>query len=180
MKNDKLNKKNELNKWDNKYLSSVKYRNGEEIKLAKNKEEWNQNNKEEIGCYCYFLFNDKKHKMGLFYNFFAVIDSRNICPIGLRIPKKEDYSNLIEVLKSGRDLFNCFVNLQKKDKTQLEFNGCLNNNFFTGFDEYWWLNDIYMKNNERAYCMRFDTRIISVLKMPRSKYCGMHVKCIKE
>ena len=44
MKNVKLNKKNELNKWDNKYLTSVKYRNGEEIKLAKNKEEWNQNN----------------------------------------------------------------------------------------------------------------------------------------
>ncbi len=58
------------------------FRNGDLIKEAKTPEDWEVFIENKIPAYCYKDFNNKNTEFGLFYNFYAFIDSREIAPIG--------------------------------------------------------------------------------------------------
>lgn len=93
--------------WSKINLNSNEFRNGEKINIISNPNDWFESNRNNEPACCYYNFNSSNgEKLGLLYNWFCVIDKRNICPEGWRIPEKEDFEELINFLgeDSGKHL----------------------------------------------------------------------------
>jgi uncharacterized protein (TIGR02145 family) len=77
--------------WMKYNLTVSKFRNGDNIFQAKNKEEWESALKNEVPAWCYYNFvetqsNEDLKQFGKLYNYYVVIDKRNIAPVGWRLP----------------------------------------------------------------------------------------------
>lgn len=114
--------------WMKENLDVTTFRNGDEIKQAKTAKEWKIAfvNKQPAWCYLFFdsnIFEKRNNlvkycnkyiykykKIGKIYNSFALIDPRNIAPIGWRVANAKDWKDLNVYLK---DTFN----LQNKKAT---------------------------------------------------------------
>jgi len=86
--------------WTDQNLAVTSYNNGDPIQLAKNDKEWADFNKKKEGCYCFFNNDEKNVSKGLYYNGYAIIDSRGLAPNGLVIPSSNDFEELIEYVES--------------------------------------------------------------------------------
>jgi len=108
-------------KWMNRNLNIVVFRNGDTIPEAKSEEEWKDAliNKKPAWCYyriygnhykwdIYHLKSEKKLTNGKLYNWYAVNDPRGLAPTGWHIPSENEWSELIEFLggryKAGNKL----------------------------------------------------------------------------
>jgi uncharacterized protein (TIGR02145 family) len=82
--------------WMSENLNVKVFRNGDSILEAHNKEEWDKYCSEKKPAFCHWI-NDSSNfeKKGILYNWYAVVDARNICPEGYRIPTKIDLELLI-------------------------------------------------------------------------------------
>lgn len=84
--------------WTTNNLDIKRFRNGDLIKIAKNKEEWlSACSKKEPIC-AFYNFDDGNKKFGLLYNQFAIIDSRGLAPDGYRIPNRSDWKTLMNTV----------------------------------------------------------------------------------
>lgn len=95
--------------WMAENLKATKFNNGDSILKEEDETTWSQLVK---AAYCNYE-NDETNiiKYGRLYNWYAVNDSRNICPQGWRVPSKEDFETLIyysdnldNYIKPGRPL----------------------------------------------------------------------------
>lgn len=76
--------------WMTENLTVTKYRDGVSInKIQGDTAQWRQ---DTLGAYC--LFNDNSSSPGLLYNWFAVMNSKNIAPLGWHIPSDEEWKEL--------------------------------------------------------------------------------------
>jgi uncharacterized protein (TIGR02145 family) len=81
--------------WMTQNLNVLKFRNGDDIKLAKNVSEWKKLNEKEIPACCYYEGDDAvKDNKTLLYNWFAVIDKRGLSPKGWVVPAVADWDEL--------------------------------------------------------------------------------------
>jgi uncharacterized protein (TIGR02145 family) len=82
--------------WMAKNLVTTKYQNGQTIPLITNTALWTA---ASSGAYCDFL-NDinSSNAYGHLYNYFAVSDSRNICPVGYHVPSKQEWETLLSYI----------------------------------------------------------------------------------
>jgi uncharacterized protein (TIGR02145 family) len=86
--------------WMKENLKVSKYRNGEAILTSLVNSAWANTNK---GAYAiYNNDNTNNARYGKLYNWYAVNDSRGLCPSGWHIPSESDWSTLISYL--GGDL----------------------------------------------------------------------------
>ena len=87
--------------WMSENLNVDKFRNGDLIPEAKTNEEWQAAGKAKQPAWCYYD-NDPKNveKYGKLYNWFAVIDSRGLAPVGYHIPTDEEWKSIEDFLKS--------------------------------------------------------------------------------
>jgi uncharacterized protein (TIGR02145 family) len=83
--------------WMAENLKSTKYNNGEPIQYIQNNSSVNALT---TGAYCYYDNNAAGYKdnYGALYNYFAVADSRNICPSGWHVPASSEWSYLLTCL----------------------------------------------------------------------------------
>lgn len=82
--------------WMNTNLNSVVFQNGDTIIQAKSSADWKAAFDAGIPAWCYYENNAKNDKKyGKLYNWYAVVDSRNVCPVGWRIPNLNDLENLL-------------------------------------------------------------------------------------
>lgn len=84
--------------WMKYNLNITKFRNGDRIIQATNMEEWDRALKNEEPAWCYFNFikpksKEDERKHGKLYNYYAVIDKRNIAPVGWSIPSSREYEH---------------------------------------------------------------------------------------
>jgi uncharacterized protein (TIGR02145 family) len=88
--------------WMSENLNVNHFRNGDQIPEAKTDEEWIKAGDNKQPAWCYYD-NDPKNgeTYGKLYNWYAVIDSRGLAPLGWRIPVKSDWSYLIDYLGGG-------------------------------------------------------------------------------
>lgn len=63
-------------------IIETKFRNGDEIKIARAPGEWNDFIKQKVPAYKFKDFDSSNINDGLIYNFYAFIDSREIAPLG--------------------------------------------------------------------------------------------------
>lgn len=91
--------------WTAENLNVSKFRNGELIPLAKNKEEWDIASDNQSPCWCYLNFNAANGKIfGKLYNWYAVDDKRGIAPEGWHVATSKDYSDLLKITENGNEL----------------------------------------------------------------------------
>ena len=83
--------------WMAENLNVTTFRNGDQIPEAKSYEEWRKAGEEGKPAWCYFENNEKNgQKSGKLYNWYAIMDSRNICPEGWRVPTVIDFEILVK------------------------------------------------------------------------------------
>jgi uncharacterized protein (TIGR02145 family) len=82
--------------WMAENLKVTNYRNGDAIPNVTNNNEWRSLTK---GAYC--NYNNDTNKVAVYgrlYNWYAVIDSRNIAPVGWHVPNAVDWQTLVNQL----------------------------------------------------------------------------------
>lgn len=98
--------------WFVENLEATYYRNGDKIEKLLNKEEWTMSGVgtimfnvdevevgAEVGAWCDYDTNDSHpHAYGKLYNWYAVSDSRALCPNDWHVPTDEEWKQLIEFL----------------------------------------------------------------------------------
>jgi uncharacterized protein (TIGR02145 family) len=85
--------------WMTKNLDVSTFRNGDPIPQAKTKEEWEKAGENQQPAWCYYD-NDPANgaKYGKLYNWYAVIDSRGLAPVGYHIPSDAEWTKLTDFL----------------------------------------------------------------------------------
>jgi uncharacterized protein (TIGR02145 family) len=95
--------------WMTENLSTLKFKNGDAIPVAKTEKEWiNANvNKKPICCY----YNFDKSSGVVYYNVWAVLDPRGLAPKGWRVPTIVDFETLVKEVGDS-----CSRKLKSTDK----------------------------------------------------------------
>lgn len=75
--------------WMVENLKTTKYRNGDDIPNIIGDTEWRSQTK---GAYCWYENNIANKNNGALYNFYTVIDSRNLCPVNWHVATKDDWT----------------------------------------------------------------------------------------
>jgi uncharacterized protein (TIGR02145 family) len=83
--------------WMAENLKVTHFRNGDPIQYKPTNSEWSADIQ---GAYCWYGNDESTYKetYGALYNYRAVIDSRNICPEGWKIPTQADWNKLSSAL----------------------------------------------------------------------------------
>ena len=81
--------------WSVENLRVTTFRNGDEIRNAKTREEWIECLTNGIPAYCDYR-NDTTlgKRYGHLYNWFAIADPRGLAPLGARVANNRDWSSL--------------------------------------------------------------------------------------
>ncbi len=87
--------------WIGDNLRATRFSNGDQIPLINNNLQWNAQ-----AAHCeyspnileYANFNNNKIILGKLYNWSAINDSRNVCPVGWHVPTDEDWTILTDHL----------------------------------------------------------------------------------
>ena len=82
--------------WMMSNLNVTHYRNGDPITNVKDNAKWGSL---VTGAYCYYANDSANTKtFGRLYNWYAINDTRNICPKGWHIPSDDEWQKLINYL----------------------------------------------------------------------------------
>jgi len=176
--------------WMNKNLDVDKFRNGDIIPQAKSLEEWNNFGMNEQPSWCFHNFEPSNNeKFGKLYNWFAVVDKRELAPNDWKIPNESDWRNLDNFLggdyETGAKLKSTKGWNKKGNGTNLSgFNG-LPAGRFRGYQEYavlgenafWWSSTDDSDTMAIGSVMFYGNSHLGV--QPLFKGDGMSVRCIK-
>lgn len=81
--------------WMTKNLDVATFRNGDPIPQAKTNDEWQKAGDNKQPAWCYYDNSPANGaKYGKLYNWYAVADSRELCPTGWHVPSDEEWNKL--------------------------------------------------------------------------------------
>lgn len=169
--------------WMVENLKTTKYRNGNPIPNV-NGEQWDNLT---TGAYCIYNNNEENRTTyGLLYNWYALNDSRNICPIGWHIPTLEEWETLaytgLELKEAGTTHWmnpnNCYSN--NSGFKALPGGGCGFDGSFNGITEYgyWWTASQDGTENGWMTIMNYQNAGSSG-SVNFDKWIGGSIRCIK-
>ncbi len=86
--------------WMTENLNIDKFKNGDKIFYAKNEKAWKKvtNDEKKPAYFKLTIKIDNKNLSCYFYNWYAVIDTRGLAPLGWHIPTVKEYDQLIATL----------------------------------------------------------------------------------
>jgi uncharacterized protein (TIGR02145 family) len=180
--------------WLNEDLEVTHYRNGDSIPNVHKNKVWKGL---ETGAYCYWAnFYQAGGIDTKLYNYYTVVDSRNLCPSGWHIPTDEEWTAMIDYLGGER---KAGLKLQSSGKVwssplfgkngESGFNANphgfrLKNGQFSasnnsaGFGEWWSVTE---KDVNKIWCRRMACGINPKIKRDdEAKSCGFSVRCVKD
>lgn len=181
--------------WMVENLKTTKYRNGDPIPNVTVNEQWDTLT---TGAYCNLRnLTSNIATYGRLYNWYAVNDSRNLCPSGWHVPSSEEWNVLLQFLNSNGYIGLTEVNALKST-TGWSGNGNGTDNY--GFkalpggsrslygyfpstyndDGRWWTStEAYLSTDEANYIeMRSTSQ--GVEKNGFDKSMGCSVRCVKD
>jgi uncharacterized protein (TIGR02145 family) len=93
--------------WMASNLKTTRYSNGDSVVFVRdNLTTWGGN----IGQWCYYNYDSINNiYFGKLYNFFAVADSRNLCPTGWHVPSKVEFEQLIVLIDPYSSLSSSYA-----------------------------------------------------------------------
>jgi uncharacterized protein (TIGR02145 family) len=189
--------------WASNNLNATNFRNGDTIKKANNLKEWQQFFNAKEPAFCAYEFDDSKvGNFGYLYNWYAIIDPRNLAPEGFAIPTEKDWTTLIDACgkkkvagfalksasgwgesqddktengdnSSGMNVLPSGYITDRFRNGEIEF---MNRNFYTVF----WTGTL-KKGSTEAYIIGVDmTKTIDRDTQETTVNCGYSVRCIKK
>ncbi|NVO10837.1 MAG: PEGA domain-containing protein [Bacteroidales bacterium] len=175
--------------WMAENLKTTKYRNGNSIPKKTDNASWaNQTN----GAYCWYN-NDISNKStyGALYNFYAVVDSRNLCPSGWHVPTDTEWTTLIDYLGGESVAGDKLKSTALWEKTNKQvsnnigfsalpggYRDCFHGSCYSiGVCGNWWSSSVFSRDVWYCPLCYYDSRA-------RLSYFGMSsgfsVRCIKD
>ena len=107
-------------------LNSLKFRNGDAIKLVTTKAEWLDACHKRVPACCYYNFDIKLENIGLLYNYYAFIDGRNLAPEGFRLLNENDeLPNRLTIKMHGGTLASQAANFSGKNEFTIFWSLCI-------------------------------------------------------
>lgn len=176
--------------WMKENLRTTRYRNGDLIPRVVDEDEWY---KLSTGAYCYYD-NDITNKLnyGNLYNWYAVYDSRCLCPIGWHVPTKLDWIVLINYL-GGSATAGGKLKASGSRYWNYPNEGASNDSEFSAlpggyrmFGSYyfvksiggWWSISAFDDNN--SWALFLDSSLENIDWLEQTKTNGMSVRCVKD
>ena len=92
--------------WMAENLRTSRYRNGEDIVYVMSNNEWQELGETESGAWAFYNNHAGNEPFGLLYNWYAVNDSRGLCPTGWRVSTDQDWQQLEQHLGMSRSEAN--------------------------------------------------------------------------
>jgi uncharacterized protein (TIGR02145 family) len=90
-------------KWMAENLNVVLFRNGDSIQEIKNDEDWKKAGDEKKPAWSYYEYNSENGAtFGKLYNWYALNDSRGLCPVGWHVPSLNEWQELQDFLGGDR------------------------------------------------------------------------------
>ena len=176
--------------WSSSNLDVSVFSNGDPIPEINSEADWQKNGLLGKSAYCvYEKSNPDLLPYGKLYNWYAVNDSRGLCPTGWRVPSSSDWETLIKYL-GGKD--NAGYKLKSDNGWRndgqgdniLMFNGLPGGSRTSygipkglGFHGYFWTTTISNNNDAIGYFIRYYDRSINM--GIGSMTFGYSVRCIK-
>jgi uncharacterized protein (TIGR02145 family) len=184
--------------WLNENLNSDTFGNNDKLIEAESSEAWNEAVKNKLPAYCHFN-NESENGLtyGKIYNWFAVIDHRNLAPEGFRIPTADDWTELANHIGT-----NVGTKLKHPDfwngsagNNELEFSalpggsrGMFGNFMDLNKRTGWWSNSEFQPGDTKVWVVNLDSiqengtanfRSFEILKAD-IRVAGYYVRCIKK
>lgn len=177
-------------KWMAENLKTITYRNGDAI-LTLNASQWNSTNS---GAWLYYN-NDISNQCpyGKIYNWYTVIDSRNVCPNGWHVPSLQEWNTLINALggemvaggklkSTGLDHWSLFNEQATNESGFSCLPGGISsseaNTFFLGENAYFWTTSVVNAFVVSGIRMNSTDGSVSEIQNPRTE--GMSIRCIED
>ena len=179
--------------WMAENLQTASYRNGDPILTALDEVTWDTTTSGAFAIYNNDLSNNAIY--GKLYNWYAVADSRHLCPVGWREPTVEDWDSLANYLGgasvAGRKMKTLGVpnwsspNLEDSTN-ESGFSGlpggvCSSGGVFSQLGEMgrWWSISEYVPNGPLAWPRYLDSSDVLTVNATSIKFYGLSVRCIK-
>jgi uncharacterized protein (TIGR02145 family) len=177
-------------KWMSVNLDVVNFQNGDQIPEAKSDEEWISAGENKQPAWCIDPVPSYDGQNGRLYNWYAVNDHRNICPVGYHVATDSDWENLT-VFLGGEDIAG--GKLKSKSGWPNSGNGT-NETGFSGIpgavrikdgifspqnsSAVWWSSTQY--DNEYAYYRSLYFSSNQFTRKTFNKTYGCYVRCVKD
>lgn len=184
--------------WLNENLNSDTFRNNDKIIEACTTETWNEAIKNKLPAYCHFN-NESNNGLifGKIYNWFAVIDPRDLAPEGYRIPTLNDWTELsgyvgknVGTKLKHPDFWNGSAGSNELGFSALPggFRGMFGNFMDVNKRSGWWSNSEFQQGDTKVWVVNLDSnqdieagnfRSFEILKADIRVF-GYYVRCIKK
>lgn len=180
--------------WTQYNLAVNVFRNGDSIFNAKTKQEWEAATRAKKPAWCYYNFDPKNAaSYGIFYNFYAVIDSRGLAPEGFHIPVTEEWRKMQEFVQTTykgdegkyiKQVKTWKGGVKATNETGLSILPCGLVNWdglfpYKNTHAYFWTANPLTPKNEAFYAF-FPTNTERIyLQRDMDLGCGMAVRCIQ-
>ena len=164
-------------------LRVEKFRNGDIIPMASNKNDWNRAAQKRQPAWCYLQDDSTNSGYGKIYNWYAVVDSRGLAPEGWHVPSQNEWETLIK---------NCSGSGSHRSKLNQEgfntnFSGQRNGidgSFLVGYCTWWssTSSDVCGRPHQSNCAWHFGVSKfdgeLSGFQDPKGG--GYHVRCLKD
>jgi uncharacterized protein (TIGR02145 family) len=177
--------------WMAENLKTTIYRNGDAIANVTDNSQWANLT---TGAWCYYNNNSQYNcPYGKMYNWYAVADSRNVCPTGWHVPTDAEWTTLTSFLGgeavAGGKLkstgLQYWVSPNQDATNESGFSGLPGGNrynvgtfFPIGNNGYWWSSTEVSTGN--AWCRYVDSNYNSVTRANINKRPGFSVRCLRD
>ena len=161
--------------WATEDLKVTKFRNGEDIPLVTDDEEWSQLT---TAAYCI------TPKGSYLYNWYAVNDPRGLAPEGFHVPSDEEWTELIDVL-GGEDVAGVALKTEEWNGTNSSGFSALPagyryyNGYFInlGLNGFWWSSS--PNGGDAIYRFLYSgySNVNRLYNLPRF---GFSVRCVRD
>jgi uncharacterized protein (TIGR02145 family) len=177
-------------KWMAENLKTSVYRNGDAI-LTLNPSQWSS---ATSGAWLYYN-NDVSNQCpyGKIYNWYTVVDSRNVCPIGWHVPSLQEWYTLINTLggemvaggklkSTGLDHWSLFNEQATNESGFSSLPGGASssdaNTYFLGENAYFWTSSIVNAFVVSGIKMYSTDGSAGEIQNPRTE--GMSIRCVED
>ena len=188
--------------WMAENLRVTRYRNGDEIPTDLTFEDWNNSTYGAYTIHPYENFqgiNSDKEMLdayGALYNWYALNDSRGLCPKGWRVPSDDDWGELVDFIGGntcGGSLKSTRTEPDPHPRWQFPNTGATNTSGFSGLPGgqrgvgiqsfigsrgYWWTST--EEHTDKAKFRYLEYRRDFVYSYSNPKVCGYSVRCIRK
>ena len=176
--------------WMKENLKTTRYSDGSEVVNITDNVTWDEQTE---GAYCWYNNDEATHKdnYGALYNFYAVTDSRNLCPIGWHVATYTEWSSLSNYL-GGSTISGSKLKEEGTIHWQAPNTDADNSSGFTalpggyrygeflsmGIEGNWWTSTQNSVSNASLMYLYFDNSIL--VYYVDGKFIGASVRCIMD